>query len=168
MKRSLEEGKPKAGEIAIRGAIVMRGYWNRPDATAEVLRDGWFYTGDLGYLDSGGNLFITGRRKEVIVLANGKNIYPEEVETHYLQSPLVKEIFVMAMEERPGDPTSERLYGVVVPNFDLLREEVVDAKEATCRCSASPSPALWWSAASTRSTGNSATRVSSSAHSVRS
>ncbi len=127
----VEEGKPRAGEIAIRGAIVMKGYWNRPDATAEVLRDGWFYTGDLGYFDSGGNLFITGRRKEVIVLANGKNIYPEEIETHYLQSPLVKEICVMAMEERPGDPTSERLYGVIVPNFDLLREKkIVNTKEA--------------------------------------
>ena len=127
----VEEGKPKAGEIAIRGAIVMKGYWNRPQATAEVLRDGWLYTGDLGYFDSGGNLFISGRRKEVIVLANGKNVYPEEIEAHYLQSPLVKEICVMAMEERPGDPTSERLYGVVVPNFDLLRErKIVNTKEA--------------------------------------
>ncbi len=127
----VEEGKPCAGEIAIRGAIVMKGYWNRPEATAEVLREGWLYTGDLGYFDSDGNLFISGRRKEVIVLANGKNVYPEEIEAHYLQSPLVKEICVMAMEERPGDPTSERLYGVVVPNFELLRErKIVNTKEA--------------------------------------
>jgi long-chain acyl-CoA synthetase len=55
-----------------------------------VLRDGWLYTGDLGYFDSGGNLFITGRRKEVIVLANGKNVYPEEIEAHYLQAQYVK------------------------------------------------------------------------------
>ncbi len=127
----IEEGAPPAGEIAIRGAIVMKGYWNRPEATAEVLRDGWFYTGDLGYFDSGGNLFITGRRKEVIVLANGKNVYPEEIETHYLQAPYVKEICVLALEARPGDPTSERLHAVVVPNFDLLRErKIVNAKEA--------------------------------------
>ena len=127
----IEESKPPVGEIAIRGAIVMKGYWDRPDATTEVLRDGWLYTGDLGYFDSGGNLFITGRRKELIVLANGKNIYPEEIETHYLQSPLLKEICVMALEERPGDPTSERLYGVIVPNFELLREKkIVNAKEA--------------------------------------
>src|ERR1700722_16384978 len=127
----VEEGRPRAGEIAIRGAIVMKGYWNRAAATAEVLRDGWLYTGDLGYFDSSGNLFISGRRKEVIVLANGKNVYPEEIEAHYLQSPLVKEICVMAMEERPGNPTSERLYGVVVPNFDLLRErKIVNTKEA--------------------------------------
>src|SRR5258706_1906531 len=84
--RPVEEDAPAAGEIAIRGAIVMKGYWNRPEATAEGLRDGWFHTGDLGYFDSGGNLFITGRGKEVIVLANGKNVYPEEIEAHYLKS----------------------------------------------------------------------------------
>jgi long-chain acyl-CoA synthetase len=128
--KPVEEGAPPAGEIAIRGAIVMKGYWNRPEATAEVLRDGWFYTGDLGYFDSGGNLFITGRRKEVIVLANGKNVYPEEIEAHYLQAPYVKEICVMALEARPGDPTSERLHAVVVPNFELLRErKIVNSKE---------------------------------------
>jgi long-chain acyl-CoA synthetase len=127
----VEEGGVAAGEIALRGAIVMKGYWKRPDATADVLRDGWFYTGDLGYFDSGGNLFITGRRKEVIVLANGKNVYPEEIEAHYQKSPLIKEICVMALEARGGDPTTERLYGVVVPNFDVLRErKIVNSKEA--------------------------------------
>ena len=128
--QTVEDGAPAAGEIAIRGPIVMKGYWNRPEATAEVLRDGWFYTGDLGYFDARGNLFITGRRKEVIVLANGKNVYPEEIETHYQQSPYVKEICVMALEARPGDPTSERLYAVIVPNFDILRErKIVNSKE---------------------------------------
>ncbi|MGA2458402.1 MAG: AMP-binding protein [Terriglobales bacterium] len=127
----VEAGAPRVGEIAIRGAIVMKGYWNRPEATAEVLRDGWFYTGDLGYFDSGGNLFITGRRKEVIVLANAKNVYPEEIEAHYLRAQSVKEICVMAWEARLGDPTSERLHAVVVPNFELLRErKIVNAKEA--------------------------------------
>jgi long-chain acyl-CoA synthetase len=129
--KPVEDGAPPAGEIAIRGAIVMKGYWNRPEPTAEVLRDGWFYTGDLGYFDSRGNLFITGRRKEVIVLANGKNVYPEEIEVHYLQAQYVKEICVMALEARPGDPTSERLHAVVVPNFERLRErKIVNAKEA--------------------------------------
>ena len=67
----------------------------------------------------------------MIVLANGKNIYPEEVEAHYLQSPYVKEICVMALEGKPGDPMSERLHGVIVPKFDLLRErKIVNAKEA--------------------------------------
>jgi long-chain acyl-CoA synthetase len=129
--KPVEEGSVPAGEIAIRGAIVMKGYWNRPEATAQVLRDDWFYTGDLGYFDSAGNLFITGRRKEVIVLANGKNVYPEEIEAHYLQAQYVKEICVMALESRPGDPTSERLHGVIVPNFELLRErKIVNSKEA--------------------------------------
>src|SRR5271169_612992 len=127
----VEDGAPPVGEIAIRGAIVMKGYWNRPEATAEVLRDLWLYTGDLGYFDSAGNLFITGRRKEIIVLANGKNVYPEEIEVHYLQAQYVKEICVMALEVRPGDPTSERLHAVVVPNFELLRErKIVNSKEA--------------------------------------
>ena len=127
----IEEGGVAAGEIALRAPIVMKGYWKRPEATAEVLRDGWLYTGDLGYLDSVGNLFITGRRKEVIVLANGKNVYPDEIETHYQKSPFIKEICVMALEARPGDPTSERLHGVIVPNFEVLRErKIVNSKES--------------------------------------
>jgi long-chain acyl-CoA synthetase len=125
-----EEGGQPVGEIILRGPIVMKGYWKRPDATAAVLRDGWLYTGDLGYLDARGNLFITGRRKEVIVLANGKNIYPEEIEAHYLKSPFIKELCVMGLEAKPGDPSSERLYAVVVPNFEVLKEKkIVNAKE---------------------------------------
>ena len=122
-----EDGGPATGEIAIRGAIVMKGYWNRPDATAAALRDGWLYTGDLGYFDGAGNLFITGRRKEVIILSNGKNIYPEEVEAHYLKSPYVGEIAVMGLESGPGEG---RLHAVVVPNFDVLKQrKIVNAKE---------------------------------------
>ena len=126
-----EEGSPPAGEIAIRGPIVMKGCWNRPDVTAQVIRDGWLYTGDLGYFDSNGNLFITGRSKEVMVLANGKNVYPEEIEAHYQKSPYVKEICVTALQARPGDPASERLHGIIVPNFEILRErKIVNTKEA--------------------------------------
>ncbi len=118
------------GEILIRGAIVMKGYWNRPDATADVLKDGWLYTGDFGYVDAVGNLFITGRKKDVIILSNGKNIYPEEVETHYLKSPYIKEICVLGLEGRPGDPKADRFYAVVVPNFDALKQrKITNAKE---------------------------------------
>jgi long-chain acyl-CoA synthetase len=125
-----EDGGQAVGEILIRGPIVMKGYWNRPDATAEALKDGWLHTGDLGYFDDGGNLFITGRQKELIVLANGKNIYPEEIESLYLKSPYIKEICVMALEAKPGDPTSERLYAVIVPNFEELKaRKIVNAKE---------------------------------------
>ena len=124
-----EDGGPATGEIALRGAVVMKGYWNRPDATAAVLRDGWFYTGDLGYLDAEGNLFLTGRKKEVIVLSNGKNIYPEEVEAHYLKSPYIKELAVMGLEGKPGE-SGDRLHAAIVPNFDALRQKkIVNAKE---------------------------------------
>ncbi|MGH9494469.1 MAG: AMP-binding protein [Candidatus Sulfotelmatobacter sp.] len=123
-----EEGPP-TGEVAIRGALVMKGYWNRPDATAAVLKDRWFHTGDLGYFDSHGHLFLTGRQKEVIVLSNGKNVYPEEIESYYLKSPFIKEIAVMGLEGKPGE-ARDRLHAVIVPNFDTLRQRrVVNAKE---------------------------------------
>jgi len=122
-----DDASPASGEIIIRGPIVMKGYWNRPDATADILKEGWLYTGDLGYIDERGNLFITGRKKDVIILANGKNIYPEEIEAHYLQSPFIKEICVMGMEGAAG---SEKLYAVIVPNFEVLRQrKVVNTKE---------------------------------------
>ena len=124
-----EEG-PAVGEVALRGAVVMKGYWNRPDATAAVLRDGWFLTGDLGYFDAHQHLFLTGRKKEVIVLSNGKNVYPEEIEAHYLKSPVIKEIAVMGLEGKPGEG-GDRLHAVIVPNFDTLRQrKIVNAKEA--------------------------------------
>jgi long-chain acyl-CoA synthetase len=123
-----EEGPP-VGELAVRGAVVMKGYWNRPDATAAVFRDGWFLTGDLGYFDAQGHLFLTGRKKEVIVLSNGKNVYPEEIEAHYLKSPFIKEIAVMGLEGKPGEG-GDRLHAVIVPNFDVLRQrKIVNAKE---------------------------------------
>ena len=124
-----EDGGPTVGEVAVRGAVVMKGYWNRPDATAAVFRDGWFLTGDLGYFDSKGHLFLTGRKKEVIVLSNGKNVYPEEIEAHYLKSPFIKEIAVMGLEGKPGEG-GDRLHAVIVPNFDTLRQrKIVNVKE---------------------------------------
>lgn len=108
------------GEIAVRGPIVMQGYFNRPAATAEVLRDGWLLTGDLGRLDGEGRLTITGRRKEMIVLPSGKNVYPEEVEAVYQQSPFVKEVCVMGVT-RDDQPTSEHLFAIVVPDMEVLR-----------------------------------------------
>ena len=120
-------GEAADGEIALRGPLVMQGYFNRPDATAAVMRDGWFLTGDLGRVDSRGRLTITGRKKEVIILANGKNLYPEEIEAHYRRSPFVKEICVTTLgaEEKPA---GERLYGVVVPDMEVLSaRKVVNA-----------------------------------------
>lgn len=86
-----EEG---IGEIVATGPNVMMGYYENEEATQAVLRDGWFYTGDLGYIDSDGFIHITGRKKNVIVTKNGKNIYPEEIEFLLSQNRLVKESMV--------------------------------------------------------------------------
>lgn len=118
------------GEVLVKGSIVMVGYYNRPDATAATLQDGWLYTGDLGYLDGAGRLHITGRKKEVIVLASGKNIYPEEIEAVYLRSPFIKELCVLGVS-RPDEPAAERLHAVVVPNLETMRDRrVVNMREA--------------------------------------
>ena len=128
-----EPGSPPVGEIAVRGAVVMKGYWNRPDATSAALKDGWFHTGDLGYFDPRGNLFITGRKKEVIILSNGKNIYPEEIEAHYLKSPYIRELCVIGIEAQSGDRSSERLHAVIVPDFEVMRERKVVNTRAVIR-----------------------------------
>lgn len=120
-----EEGDGRRdGEVLIRGPIVMAGYYRRPDANAVTLRDGWLHTGDLGFLDAKGRLHITGRSKEVIVLASGKNIHPEEIEAHYARSPFVKELCVLG-RARPGEPVAERLHAVVVPDLDVMRERKI-------------------------------------------
>ena len=89
-----EEG---IGEIVAKGPNVMIGYYENEEATKEVLQDGWFHTGDLGYIDEEGFLFITGRKKDVIVLKNGKNIYPDEVETLINKLEIVKECMVFGL-----------------------------------------------------------------------
>ena len=129
-----EPGEPSTrdhqdGEVLIRGPIVMVGYYKRPDATAETIRNGWLHTGDLGYFDSTGRLHITGRKKEMIVLSSGKNIYPEEIELVYAHSPFIKEICVMGVA-LPEEPAAERLHAIVVPNLDVMRERrIVNTRE---------------------------------------
>lgn len=90
-----EEG---IGEIVGKGPNVMLGYYEMPEETKKVLKDGWFYTGDLGYIDKDGYIFITGRQKNVIVLKNGKNIYPEEIEQLIANLPYVEENMVFGKE----------------------------------------------------------------------
>jgi len=85
------------GEIVVNGPNVMLGYYENEEATKEAIRDGWFYTGDLGYIDKEGYVFVTGRKKNVIVLKNGKNIYPEEVENLINRLEIVKESMVFGM-----------------------------------------------------------------------
>ena len=90
------------GEIWIRGGNVMLGYYENPEATAECMEDGWFKTGDLGYLDEDGYIILTGRKKNVIITANGKNVFPEELEYHLGEVPFVKESMVFAEETSDG------------------------------------------------------------------
>lgn len=87
------------GEIVVKGPNVMKGYYEMPEETAKVLKEGWFYTGDLGYLDKKGYLHITGRKKNVIVLKNGKNVYPEELEQLIGELPYVQENMVFGKEK---------------------------------------------------------------------
>ena len=106
------------GEIILRGPNVMQGYWNKPDDTAEVLKDGWFSTGDLGRIDKDRYLYITGRKKDIIVLPNGKNIRPDLIEEEIARRfDLVKEI---AVTERQG-----QLFAVICPNMDKAREHKI-------------------------------------------
>jgi long-chain acyl-CoA synthetase len=111
-------------EILVRGATVMQGYWNRPDATANAFRDGWLRTGDIGRLDEHGRLTIAGRIKEVIGLASGENIYPEEIEAHYRQSLFIKELCVVGAAA-PGASAPERLHAIVVPDVGVLRQRKI-------------------------------------------
>ncbi|MBI5143382.1 MAG: AMP-binding protein [Nitrospirae bacterium] len=82
------------GEVLISGPNVMKGYYRMPEETAAALKDGWLHTGDLGFVDADGFLHITGRNKEVIVLSSGKNVYPEDVEKHFLSEPVIGEICI--------------------------------------------------------------------------
>lgn len=97
------------GEITAAGKNIMQGYFNRPEETAQVLRDGWLYTGDLGRLDEDGYLYITGRKKEIIVLSNGKNVNPAELEEDLISSPLVSDMGVFF--------ANDQLQAMIVPNL---------------------------------------------------
>jgi long-chain acyl-CoA synthetase len=130
--RIMDPDSEGIGEIAIQGPNVMYGYFKDPEGTAESFRDGWFLSGDLGYLDADGYLFITGRAKEVIVLSTGKNVYPEEIEAHFLKSPYIKEICLVGSEEL-GAPHTEGLAALVVPNFESLKAQRLANAEDTVR-----------------------------------
>ncbi len=99
------------GEICVKGDTVMLGYYKNPEQTAEVLKDGWFYTGDYGYLNENKQLVITGRKKNLIVLHNGKNIYPEEIENYIIALPYIKEVVVYG--DKDSDGTEKSIYAEV-------------------------------------------------------
>lgn len=114
------------GEICVKGDMVMLGYYNNPEETEKVIdKDGFFHTGDLGYVDKKGRYYISGRSKNVIVTSNGKNIYPEELEYHLAEDILVGECLVIADKNKKGeDIVGARIY----PNFEELKEQT--GKEA--------------------------------------
>lgn len=114
------------GEIVVKGPNVMIGYYENEEETRKVLKDGWFYTGDLGYFDKDGYLYLTGRKKDVIVLKNGKNIYPQELEFLISKLPFVEENMVY------GKPMKKNDYIIcakIVYNYDVMKEMYPQVKE---------------------------------------
>lgn len=113
------ESEDGDGEICVRGDVVMMGYYKKPEATAEVLtEDGWFRTGDYGHITDRGQLVITGRKKNLIVLQNGKNVFPEEIEGYLQRIPYVAEVVVFGLRDRDGQ---EQALGAEV----YLQEEAI-------------------------------------------
>ena len=88
------------GEVQFKGTVRMQGYYNDPEATAEVIQDGWYSTGDLGHVDEDGFLFLTGRKKNLIILSNGENISPEELENDFQIDPGVNEVLVYEKDSK--------------------------------------------------------------------
>lgn len=121
------------GEVLIKGDMVFKGYYKNPEANAEAFTaDGWFRSGDLGNLDKDGHLYIVGRKKDVIVLPNGKNVHPEDLEVNYLKTPLVAELAVLGVKDDSiGVKGAEKLIAVVVPDFDYLKQaKIANSYEA--------------------------------------
>lgn len=125
------------GEIVMNGPNVMMGYFNNPSATQEVLKGGWFYSGDIGYIDSDGFLYITGRKKNLIVTAAGKKVFPEEVEECLVNSPYIKEVCVLGKKVS----NDEEVYALIIPDTEYAKEmRVLDhlkdvlKDEIKCQC----------------------------------
>ncbi|UCF37394.1 MAG: AMP-binding protein [Acidobacteriota bacterium] len=113
------------GEVLVRGTNLMQCYFKNAAATEEAItEDGWLHTGDLGYLSERGSIYITGRKKDVIVLSSGKNIFPDEIE-HFYQSncSFIKEMCVLGIEDQASGGIHEKLHAVIVPDFDQLKKE---------------------------------------------
>ncbi len=123
------------GEVLIKGAMVFKGYYKNPTATADVFtEDGWFRSGDLGKFDKDGHLYIVGRGKDVIVLPNGKNVHPEDLEVQYLKSPLVEELAILGIEDKSvGRAGAEKLVAVVVPDFEYLKQAKIANSQTAIR-----------------------------------
>lgn len=114
-------GEDKVGEILVRGPNIMQGYYQRPEETAEVIKNGWYHTGDLGKLDEEGFLTICGRMKNLIVTPNGKNVYPEEVENELSKSPFIAEVMVYGHKV---DGSTEEVHAQIYPDHDAIDRHV--------------------------------------------
>lgn len=110
------------GEIIVKGPNVMLGYFNNEDETRRTIVNGWFHTGDLGKIDRRGFLYITGRLKNVIVTKNGKNIFPEELESYIKESPYVGECVVYGEQDEESGETQVKVQ--IFPNLDAIREKL--------------------------------------------
>lgn len=123
--------KDGIGEICVRGDVVMLGYYNNPTLTDEVLRNGWFYTGDYGYINKDDQLVISGRKKNIIVLSNGKNVYPEEIENYIQGIDYITEAVVYSSKNEAGIETS--LYAeVYIEGADKTPPEVLKDIRQVC------------------------------------
>ena len=120
------------GEIRTKGPNVMLGYYENEEATSAVLKDGWFYTGDLAYFDKDGYLFLTGRQKDMIVLKNGKKVFPEELEVLVNRINIVEECMVFGMPDKE-DKNDVTLSVKVVYNKEAAKEKYPDANEEELR-----------------------------------
>ena len=109
------------GEILVKSDIVMLGYYQDEQSTNEVIKDGWLYTGDYGYLSKKGFLYISGRKKNVIVTKNGKNIFPEDVELYLNKSDYIAESLVYSVDEDNEDETI--VCAQIVPNMEAIQEQ---------------------------------------------
>lgn len=117
------------GEIVVKGPNVMLGYYNNEDKTNEVLKNEWFYTGDLGYIDDEGFLFITGRKKDLIVLKNGKKVFPEELETLINKLDDVSECMVFGLPN-PEDANDVKISVKVVYDENIVKNKYPEASES--------------------------------------
>jgi len=112
-------GDGPVGEVLAKGPCVMQGYYKRPELTAEVIKNGWFHSGDLGYIDKDGYIFLTGRLKDVIVTGSGVNVYPHEVEAVLDRMPSIKESCVLGSKVKEGARKgTEEVVAVVVPDME--------------------------------------------------
>lgn len=116
----VNKDKDGIGEVRVKGPNIMMGYYENEEATNKVLKDGWFYTGDLGYIDKDGFLFLTGREKDVIVMKNGKKVFPEELEILVDKLPEVEESFIYGMAQK-GDKNNPMISVKIVYNKDAIK-----------------------------------------------